>query len=235
MTLEQPAGTALRTAPGGSPRAIPVTPMRALPSLMRKLWTDRLALMSDAADEYGDAVRFRMGPKSLYFFNHPDHAKHVLADNAANYHKGMGLTEAKRLLGEGLLTSEGELWRRQRRTIQPAALHQRHQREDASLALIVGLDDDEVILDGDDDDKRPEDERQDAEHVARGDGDRVLSVEGFAQRVQGTGADVAIHHAQRAERERREVAAPGSLLAGGSVRHTSRGILHPGASGSCQE
>ena len=76
--------------------------------------------MSDAADEDGDAVRFRMGPKSLYFFNPPDHAKHVLADNAANYHKGMGLTEAKRLLGEGLLTSEGELWRRQRRTIQPA-------------------------------------------------------------------------------------------------------------------
>ncbi len=122
MTADQPTGTALRQAPGdaGPRRAIPVTPMQALPSLMRKLWTDRLALLSDAADEYGDAVRFRMGPKSLYFFNHPDHAKHVLADNAANYHKGMGLTEAKRLLGDGLLTSEGELWRRQRRTIQPA-------------------------------------------------------------------------------------------------------------------
>jgi cytochrome P450 len=87
---------------------------------MRKLWTDRLAMLSDAADEYGDAVHFRMGLKNLYFFNHPDHAKYVLADNAANYHKGIGLTEAKRLLGEGLLTSEGELWRRQRRTIQPA-------------------------------------------------------------------------------------------------------------------
>ncbi len=122
MTPDQPASTALRPAPGdvGARRAIPVTQMRALPSLMRKLWTDRLALLSDAADEYGDAVRFRMGPKNLYFFNHPDHAKHVLADNAANYHKGMGLTEAKRLLGDGLLTSEGELWRRQRRTIQPA-------------------------------------------------------------------------------------------------------------------
>ena len=53
-------------------------------------------LLSDAADEYGDVVRFDMGPKTLYFFNHPDHAKHVLADNAANYHKGMGLAEARR-------------------------------------------------------------------------------------------------------------------------------------------
>jgi len=122
VTAEQSAGAAPRQAPDAAAprRSIPVTPMRDLPSLMRKLWWDRLSLMSDAADEYGDAVRFRMGPKSLYFFNHPDHAKHVLADNAANYHKGMGLTEAKRLLGDGLLTSEGELWRRQRRTIQPA-------------------------------------------------------------------------------------------------------------------
>lgn len=122
MTAEQPAGAAVRQAlDAAAPRrSIPVTSMRDLPSLMRKLWRDRLSLMSDAADEFGDAVRFRMGPKSLYFFNHPDHAKHVLADNAANYHKGMGLTEAKRLLGDGLLTSEGELWRRQRRTIQPA-------------------------------------------------------------------------------------------------------------------
>jgi cytochrome P450 len=122
MTADQSAGAALRQTQGdaGPRRVIPVTPVRTLPSIMRKLWTDRLAMLSDAADEYGDAVHFRMGLKNLYFFNHPDHAKYVLADNAANYHKGIGLTEAKRLLGEGLLTSEGELWRRQRRTIQPA-------------------------------------------------------------------------------------------------------------------
>ncbi len=114
--------TALRSASSesGQRRAIAVTKLRQTPSLMRKLWTDRLAMLSDAAAEYGDAVRFRMGPKSLYYFNHPDHAKYVLADNAANYHKGIGLTEARRLIGDGLLTSEGDLWRQQRRTIQPA-------------------------------------------------------------------------------------------------------------------
>ena len=115
----------------------------ALPGLMRKLWTDRLSLLGDAAREFGDVVRFSMGPKTIYFFNHPDHAKHVLADNAANYHKGMGLTEARRrLLGDGLLTSEGELWRQQRRTIQPAFRRERI----AGFATVV-TDEAAVMLD----------------------------------------------------------------------------------------
>lgn len=81
--------------------------------------------MNEAVREYGDAVKVAIGPKKLYIFNHPDHAKHVLADNAANYHKGIGYTEAKRALGDGLLTSEGALWKEQRRTIQPVFQHKR--------------------------------------------------------------------------------------------------------------
>jgi enediyne biosynthesis protein E7 len=81
---------------------------------------DRLGMMATAAREHGDAVRLPVGPKELYFFNHPDTAKHVLADNAANYHKGIGLVHARRALGDGLLTSEGELWSKQRKVIQPA-------------------------------------------------------------------------------------------------------------------
>jgi enediyne biosynthesis protein E7 len=119
------SGAALRRAGSTGRRAIPVSHMRELPALMSKLWRDRLRLLGDAAATYGDAVRLKMGPKSLYFFNHPEHAKHVLADNAANYHKGIGLTEARRLLGDGLLTSEGDLWRKQRRTIQPAFRRER--------------------------------------------------------------------------------------------------------------
>jgi cytochrome P450 len=93
--------------------------------LLNKLIRDRLGLMSSAAEMYGDAVRMSIGPVRLYFFNHPDHAKHVLADNNANYHKGFGLAQAKRALGDGLLTSEGELWREQRKVIQPAFQHKR--------------------------------------------------------------------------------------------------------------
>jgi cytochrome P450 len=102
-----------RLAPPGPPRS---SALRMLAVMNR----DRLGMMTSAAQMYGDAAKLPVGPKTLYFFNHPDHAKHVLADNAANYHKGIGLVHARRALGDGLLTSEGELWRKQRRVIQPA-------------------------------------------------------------------------------------------------------------------
>jgi cytochrome P450 len=76
--------------------------------------------MTGVTEDFGDVIRFKMGPKTLYFFNHPEHAKHVLSDNNENYHKGIGLIHAKRVLGDGLLTSEGDLWRRHRRIIQPS-------------------------------------------------------------------------------------------------------------------
>lgn len=103
----------------------PGPPRRATIGLLRKLAGDRLTLMTSAAEKYGDAVRLAIGPKTLYFFNHPDHAKHVLADNSANYHKGIGYVEARRALGDGLLTSDGALWQEQRRTIQPVFQHKR--------------------------------------------------------------------------------------------------------------
>ena len=63
---------------------------------------DRLAFVMQATREYGDVVGFRMGPKRLYLLNHPDHARHVLCDNHKNYRKGLGLTDAQPLLGQGL-------------------------------------------------------------------------------------------------------------------------------------
>ncbi|MGH3880144.1 MAG: cytochrome P450 [Actinophytocola sp.] len=113
-----------RAAPGEL-RVPPGPPRSATFRLLRQLAGDRLTLMSTAAATYGDAVKVGIGPKTLYFFNHPDTAKHVLADNAANYEKGIGYQEAKRALGDGLLTSAGELWRKQRRTIQPVFQNKR--------------------------------------------------------------------------------------------------------------
>ena len=100
-------------------RVPPGPPRSATLSLLRKLNGDRLSLMTRAAAEYGDAVRVAIGPKVLYLFNSPESAKHVLADNAANYHKGIGLVQAKRAIGDGLLTSEGALWKEQRKIIKP--------------------------------------------------------------------------------------------------------------------
>ncbi|MBM7774523.1 cytochrome P450 [Actinokineospora baliensis] len=123
---------------GCAPRTPPGPPRRATPGLLRKLTGDRLGLMEAAARDYGDAVRMAIGPKKLYFFNHPEHAKHVLADNAANYHKGIGYIQARRALGDGLLTSEGELWRKQRRTIQPVFQHKRIAAQAGVVAEEVG-------------------------------------------------------------------------------------------------
>jgi len=99
--------------------ALPGPPRSATLSMLVRMARDRLSVMTSVAQEYGDAVRLRLGTKSLHFFNHPDHAKYVLVDNSGNYTKGIGMVHARRALGDGLLTSEGELWKAQRKTIQP--------------------------------------------------------------------------------------------------------------------
>ena len=69
---------------------------------------------------YGDVVELRFGPLSARLIAHPDHVNHVLVANQKNYLKGVGYDGLRLLVGQGLLTSEGDLWRRQRRLIQPA-------------------------------------------------------------------------------------------------------------------
>ena len=76
-----------------------------------------------------------------------------------------------------------------------AARDQRHQRQHAAFAAIVGAHHDQHVLQRDDDDQRPGDQRQDAEHVI---GDRLQPgelAETFLDRVERAGADVAEHHA----------------------------------------
>jgi cytochrome P450 len=81
---------------------------------------DSLAYLQKAASDYGDVVYFRFGPQDVFFLNHPDYIKDVLVTHHQSFMKGRALQRAKRLLGEGLLTSEGEFHRRQRRLAQPA-------------------------------------------------------------------------------------------------------------------
>ncbi|NLU79173.1 cytochrome P450 [Micromonospora sp. HNM0581] len=104
------------------------------PVLLGRMARNRLNVMRSVAARHGDAVRLPLGPKTLYFFNHPEHAKHVLAENPGNYHKGIGLTHARRTLGDGLLTSEGELWTKQRKVIQPVFQARRIARQAAGIA-----------------------------------------------------------------------------------------------------
>jgi len=78
--------------------------------------------------EYGDAARFRIGPTQVYSFAHPEHVREVLVSKSASFMKGLALQRTKVVLGEGLLTSEGDLHKRQRRLAQPAFHRARIQR-----------------------------------------------------------------------------------------------------------
>lgn len=83
-------------------------------------WRDPLALFLQSRDRYGDVVRFKFGPFQYYLVNDPEVVKHVLVDNPKGYTKSRNYLGLKVVLGEGLLTSEGEHWRRQRKLAQPA-------------------------------------------------------------------------------------------------------------------
>src|SRR4051794_32919576 len=104
--------TAVGERPARTRPRLPGPQRRETLGLMVRMARNRLEGMSDIARRYGDAARLPLGPKTLYFFNHPDSAKHVLADNPDNYVKGIGLVHARRALGDGLLTSEGDLWKK---------------------------------------------------------------------------------------------------------------------------
>ena len=81
---------------------------------------DPLDFMARCSREYGDIVRLHMGGLPLYLLSHPDHAEYVLVKNNRNFIKSRYFRRELSFLGQGLLNSEGELWRRQRRLAQPA-------------------------------------------------------------------------------------------------------------------
>ena len=74
--------------------------------------SDPIALFCDGAREYGDVVGYRMLHLRYVLMNDPEGIRHVLVENAKNYQKSRNYAGLKLLLGEGLLTSEGETWRK---------------------------------------------------------------------------------------------------------------------------
>ncbi len=94
--------------------------------VMREFNRDTLGFITRCRD-YGDVVRMRFFYVTAYFLYNPDDIEYVLSINAKNFIKSMSQRSNffHRLLGNGLLTSEGDFWRRQRRLAQPAFHRQR--------------------------------------------------------------------------------------------------------------
>lgn len=80
----------------------------------------RLDFFRDIVRQHGDVAMIRIGSQPIVILSHPDDIRDVLVTHQKSFIKGRALERAKLLLGEGILTSEGELHLRQRRLIQPA-------------------------------------------------------------------------------------------------------------------
>lgn len=128
------AGGAAATT-GGSTAA----PFRALPEPPgpRGSWIhlpsfrrDPITFLARVQREHGDVARFSFGPRRIYLLAHPEHVRQVLVTDHRNFIKSRALQRARVVLGEGLLTSEGEHHLRQRRLAQPAF----HRERIAALA-----------------------------------------------------------------------------------------------------
>ncbi len=81
---------------------------------------DPLTNLPRWAHEYGDITHFKIFRQSVYLLNNPDYIEEVLVTQNRNFMKSRALRESTLVLGQGLLTSEGDFWRRQRRLAQPA-------------------------------------------------------------------------------------------------------------------
>ena len=91
----------------------------SLPEIQR----DELDFLMQQVREHGDVVHLRVVNHPVYILSHPRDIEYVLVGKAGNFIKSVFLRESRALFGDGLLTSEGSLWQKQRRALQPGFNH----------------------------------------------------------------------------------------------------------------
>lgn len=97
----------------GGPKGWPIL------GVTRDLKRDQFGFIQRNAAQYGDIVPFKVLGRKLIQVNHPDLIRRVLMENNKNYIKAKTYARFEEALGKGLLTSNGEKWRRDRQKIQP--------------------------------------------------------------------------------------------------------------------
>lgn len=106
-------------------RCLPAGPPQSpLAGSLREYNQHRLEFLSACGRQFGDICTFRLGLSRVFLVNHPELIHRVMVSQADHFIKGHATRIFKPLLGEGIATSEGETWRRQRRMLQPAFQHE---------------------------------------------------------------------------------------------------------------
>src|ERR1051325_2179248 len=101
-------------------RRPPAPKGRILLGVLPEFRKDPPEYLRRVAHEHGDIAELRLGRQQVYFINRPDWIRDILVTHQTNFKKSRMLERARVLLGDGLLTSEGEFHKLQRRLVQPA-------------------------------------------------------------------------------------------------------------------
>ena len=109
-----------------------------------------IPFMEEAWRELGDCFEFRAGAETIKCVVHPDDVEAMLLTRRHKYIKGASYDQFRRHIGNGLISAEGQLWRRQRRIIQPsfkAGQNVRHPTYGEGMVLNTAIEDGEEIVD----------------------------------------------------------------------------------------
>jgi cytochrome P450 len=122
-----PAGT--HRPPG--PRGLPLI------GVARGFTRDPLGFLTETAERYGDITSFRLGRTDVFFLRHPDYIREVLITQRASFTMSPLRAKLNTVVGEGLLTSRGDLHTRQRRLIQPVFRKSRIEAYASQMAALA--------------------------------------------------------------------------------------------------
>jgi cytochrome P450 len=119
--------------PKSASRPIPSPPGHFITGHMREASRRPLEYMQEITRTHGDIVQVRLGPSRMIIVNHPDYVKRVLQEKHAHYGRPAFVALLRRIVGNGLLFSEGDAWLKHRRIMQPSF----HRERIAAFAEIM--------------------------------------------------------------------------------------------------
>ena len=104
-------------------KEIPFDPGRPITGYLKEFQADKFTMQMSMLKKMGSIYKFNVGRHEIIYLAEPTYIRHILQTNYKNYVKNFFYDELKVILGKGLVTSEGEYWRKHRKMIQPAIHH----------------------------------------------------------------------------------------------------------------